>query len=114
MIIYDYASNPVSITLPDKEIEEIFVCVESGDEIVHITFSDGERETYDSSDSRIVPFDDWCYSVTGQMIKKWMDFQPTPGKTASYERKRWFEENYNVIDSELVTEPLQIGGPSNA
>lgn len=113
MIIYDYNNNPVSVQLPDKEIKEIFVEVLSGDEVVSVEFTDGEILKFDSSNRRIMNFDDGCYRVTGHMIKKWMEFQPTPGKTASYERQWWFDDEQDIIDSELVSETLLIGGQNN-
>ena len=93
--VYDYSNKHTSITIPDKEIKEIRVAVQSGDETGTITFQDGEEIDFDASECRCVSFDDGCYIVTGDNIQKWIDFVPPLYKTSSYERMRAFESWIN-------------------
>lgn len=73
--IYDYANEPTEITVPDdKVISEIFVHILSGDETGYIEFTDGTHIDFDASNSRIMGFEDGCYTVTGENIQKWIDF----------------------------------------
>ena len=84
--IYDYDNNVVEVELPNKDIESIFVTIVSGDEIVTFNFVDGTSLTRDSSSSRNMDFYDGNYMVCRNKVKEWIDFKPTHGKTASYER----------------------------
>ena len=54
--IYDYANKPTEIDTGNKEIESILVKVISGDEIVTVTFTDGTKKTYDSSNNRNIDY----------------------------------------------------------
>jgi hypothetical protein len=84
--IYDYANNAVEVKLPNKAIESIFVTIVSGDEIATFNFADGTSLICDSSSSRNMDFYDGNYMVCRSKIKEWIDFKPTHGETASYER----------------------------
>ena len=84
--IYDYANEETEITLPDKEIKQIRVEVITGDEIVTIFFKDGTLSTFDSSDARCMDFYDGSYTVEGEQIKKWIDFETDECSTISYDR----------------------------
>lgn len=91
--IYDYANDAIEIELPDKEIVEIFVSIITGDEIVTFTFEDGTEDSFDSCpNGRIRQFNDGFYFVEGkENIKRWLDFEPSPLRTASYKRKQIFD-----------------------
>ena len=88
--VYDYDSAKKEITLPDKEIVEIFVSVKSGDETGYVKFADGERIWFDASDCRLTGYDDGSYFLEGENIQKWIDFTPSGNRTASYERQEIF------------------------
>lgn len=90
--IYDYANKAVEIKIKDKPIEEIFIEIKSGDEIVTIYYKDGTRDRFDSSNCRITGYDDGAYVVTGENIEKWLNYQPK-GLTFSYNRQRFFDKN---------------------
>lgn len=46
--VYDYENKPVIVELPDKEIEEIFVQIISGDETGVVVFKDGTLVRFDA------------------------------------------------------------------
>ena len=100
--IYDYSNKHVSIIIPDKEIKEIYVNVQSGDETGIITFQDGEKIYFDASERRILSFYDGSYIVTGDNIQKWIDFVPPLDGTFSYERmyevESWIDDEAEVIN----------------
>ena len=88
--VYDYDNVKTEITLPDKEIVEIYVHVLSGDETGCVKFADGERVWFDASDCRMHSYDDGAYFVEGENIQKWIDFIPSEQGTVSYNRMREF------------------------
>lgn len=90
MTIYQFDNKATEIQLPDKEIQEIFIIVLSGDETGTVTFTDGSVLPFDASDSRIMDFIDHGYSVTGGNIEKWLSFGPKDGRTAAYQRAYLF------------------------
>lgn len=92
MTVYDYASTPVEIALPDKEIVEIYISVISGDETGYVEFADRSKIRFDSSNCRMMSFYDGDYCVEGENIQKWLDFKPSGDRTVSYERQEYFEE----------------------
>ena len=100
--VYDYSNKPKVITIPDKEIKEILVKVQTGDETGTITFQDGEEIEFDASDCRLVSIDDGHYAVTGDNIQKWIYFVPPLYTTASYNRlnavRKWLNDETEVID----------------
>ena len=89
--IYDYANKEVFIKIPRKEIKSIFVHVLSGDETGKIIFMDGTSVLFDASKSRAVSFDDGYYVVSGEKIKKWLEYTPNKDSIASYERLNKFD-----------------------
>ena len=89
--IYDYANKEVLIKVPRKEIKSIFVHVLSGDETGKIIFMDGTYALFDASKSRAVSFDDGYYVVSGEKIKKWLEYTPNKDSIASYERLNKFD-----------------------
>lgn len=91
MIIYDFDNEAVKVELPDKPIASISVTVLSGDETGNVVFKDGEIIHFDASNCRLMGFFDGSYSVSGEDIQKWLDFKPTDGRTASYQRQRQFQ-----------------------
>lgn len=90
--IYDYDNKETKITLPDKNIKEIYVHVLSGDETGYVRFEDDSRIDFDASDCRIVGYDDGKYFVTGKDIQKWINFKPPHYGTNSYRRQSLFDE----------------------
>lgn len=89
--IYDYADKTKEITLPDKEIAEIFVSILSGDETGFVKFTNGTKIKFDASDDRITDYYDGMYTIEGEDIKKWIDFKPSSNRTVSYERQDAFD-----------------------
>lgn len=71
--IYDYKSDPKIVDLGEKEILLITVKEVSGDEVLVVRYKDGTRKCFDSSDSRIMSFDDGEYDVTGDNITKFLN-----------------------------------------
>lgn len=92
MKIYDYANRKYEVQLPDKKIKEISVCVITGDETVEVVMEDGEIVCFDSGFDRIADYDDGMYTVEGDRIKEFLNFVPSSGRTASYERMGKFEQ----------------------
>lgn len=89
--IYDYDDKEVQVEVPDKEIKEIFVHVLSGDETGLIEFADGTSIHFDASNCRMMSFDDGCYSVEGEDIEKWLNFEPNKNSFCySYDRQEIF------------------------
>lgn len=89
--IYDYRNDTKEITLPDKEIAEIFVNILSGDETGFVKFMDGTKIKFDASDARFTDYYDGMYTLEGENIKKWIDFKPSGNRTVSYERQGAFD-----------------------
>jgi hypothetical protein len=89
--IYDYANATKEITLPDKDIAEITVIVLSGDETGCIEFTDGTEIKFDASDCRLTDYYDGIYTVEGEDIQKWIDFEPSGNRAVSYERQSIFD-----------------------
>lgn len=86
MTIYDYDDRPVTIQLPDKDIELVLVTILSGDETGHVKFTDKSCVYFDASDARSIDFFDGGYVVTGEdNLAKWFDSVPE-GRMISYER----------------------------
>ena len=104
--VYDYNNKPTYIPIPDKEIKEIYVNVQSGDETGTITFQDGESIHFDASSNRTYSYDDGDYTVTGDNIQKWIDFVPPLYTTASYNRlnavRRWLNDETEYIQNTCV------------
>lgn len=93
MKIYDYKNDIVEVSIPNKKIKEIFIHVLTGDETGFIIFEDGDFLPFDSSNTRLVDFDDGCYSVPENLVDEWMNWQPScDNETYSYERQMWFYE----------------------
>ena len=97
MKIYDYANNEVNVELPDKEINAIYVHVISGDETGIVNFTDGTHIYFDSSDSRMIGYDDGSYTVDGDIINKWLEWRPSDKRTAAYERQDWVGRKRNDL-----------------
>lgn len=88
--IYDYKNAKKEITIPDKEIAEIFVIVVSGDETGYVKFADGEQISFDASDTRVEDYYDGCYCVKDENIQEWINFTPSGNRAFSYERQDYF------------------------
>ena len=88
--IYDYANNAVKIELSDNKIICINVVVVSGDEVISVVFEDGTVRYFDASNSRCINFCDGFYTVSGDNIQKWLNFDPTGIDTVSYKRHSMF------------------------
>lgn len=88
--IYDWDNKATVVSLPNKEIREIFVHVLSGDETGFVEFVDGEKIYFDASSCRLFGFEDGCYTVNGENVKKWIEYKPSSVRTASYERQGMF------------------------
>jgi hypothetical protein len=92
--IYDFADKTADFTIPDdKTISEIDVTVLSGDETGRITFTDGTYINFDASNCRLHDFYDGSYTVKGDNIQKWIDFDADCcSGTISYARQDEFED----------------------
>ena len=71
--IYDYKGDSKIVDLGEKEILLITVKEVSGDEVLVVRYKDGTRKVFDSSNSRIMSFDDGEYDVTGDNITKFLN-----------------------------------------
>lgn len=89
--IYDYKNDTKEITLPDKKIVEISITILSGDETGFVKFIDGTKIKFDASDYRCASYYDGTYTLEGENIKKWINFEPSGNRTASYERRAIFD-----------------------
>ena len=76
--IMDYDNNVVDtgLELDLDKILRIDIEVLSGDEVATVTFTDGKKKTYDSSDCRIMDFYDGEYTIYSKseginIIDKW-------------------------------------------
>jgi hypothetical protein len=94
--IYDYANNTKEITLPDKDISEITVIILSGDETGCIEFTDGTKIEFDASDHRLIDYYDGMYTIEGENIEKWINFESSGNRTVSYER----QVNFDIEDED--------------
>ena len=87
--IYNFINLATEIDTGDKEIDFIRVEVISGDELVHIFYSDGTRDHY-KSDTAFIAFYDGGYEVPKERIQEWIDLAKTK-KTISYYRLEVFD-----------------------
>lgn len=90
--IYNYDNVSTSVDTGDKEIEYITVEVITGDEVIHIHFTDGTRSHY-KSDVALVDFYDGDYVVPKERIQEWIDLEKVTNKTISYYRLEVFEKD---------------------
>ena len=63
--LLDYRNRPKEITI--KDFEKAIMCIfeiKSGDGVLTVIYNDNHKERFDSSDCRIIGFDDglWCIS----------------------------------------------------
>ena len=104
--VYDYNNKQKILNMPDKEIKEIYVNVQSGDETGRITFQDGESIYFDASSNRNYSYDDGDYTVTGDNIQKWINFVPPLYTTASYNRlnavRKWLTDETEYLQKTCV------------
>lgn len=71
--IFDYKGDSKIVDLGEKEILLITVKEVSGDEVLVVRYKDGTRKCFDSSDSRIMSFDDGEYDIIGDNITKFLN-----------------------------------------
>lgn len=70
--IYDYNGDPTVVELKDSPILLMTMKEVSGDEILVVRYKDGTRQVFDSSDCRIMSFDDGEYDIIGEDIEKFL------------------------------------------
>ena len=63
--IFDYKGASKVVDLGEKEILLITVKEITGDEVLVVRYKDGTRKEFDSSDSRLMHFDDGEYDIFG-------------------------------------------------
>ena len=71
--IFDYKGDSKIVDLGEKEILLITVKEVSGDDVLVVRYKDGTRKCFDSSDSRILSFDDGEYDISGDNIIKFLN-----------------------------------------
>lgn len=71
--IFDYKDDSKIVDLGEKEILLITVKEVSGDDVLVVRYKDGTRKCFDSSDSRILSFDDGEYDIIGDNITKFLN-----------------------------------------
>lgn len=82
--IYDYQNKPTRIDTGNREIEYIDVWVISGDEVVEINFGNGTWRR-DSSEGRLIDFNDAHYRVTKENLEDWIN-KASEGGNIAYRR----------------------------
>lgn len=95
--VYNYANIPSLVCISNKNVEDISriaVLLLSGDEIVCVCFKDGTELSYDSADltgdGRNMGYYDGEYSLGGNAIPKWLNWEPHNERTHSYSRQSDF------------------------
>ena len=112
--IYDWNNKATCYGLPNKEILALHVMVISGDEWVEVIFADGSKEEFIANlNNRLADCYDDSYSVMGfNCIEEWLNFKPTEGCIASYERAKTFKGRVVKPDGTItVTEDMCCGQP---
>ena len=61
--IFDYDDQPKVIDLGDKPIFHMHIHIWSGDEVLTVIYEDKTRKCFDSSDSRMMSFNDGDYDI---------------------------------------------------
>ncbi len=56
--IYDYAGKAKSVSFDVEHLEIAIMRIISGDEVLELLYPNGVEEVFDSSDSRLLSFDD--------------------------------------------------------
>lgn len=97
--IYNFMNEATEVETEDKEIKFIMVSVISGDEFIHIHYTDGTKSHY-KSDVALVDYYDGGYVVSKEDIQKWIDLEKTAQGTISYYRLEVFEKEEDEEDDE--------------
>ena len=72
--LLDYHGRRKAFDIPEKEeIHAAFIQIYSGDETLNVITRDGNTSFYDSSDSRMIDYDDGMYIVYGPGVDKFAD-----------------------------------------
>lgn len=92
MKIYGYNNRAKEIELPDdRQVCFINVVVLSGDETGVVYFTNGDKIEFDACNSRCISLYDGCYSVVGDDIQRWLNWEPEAIYTMySYNRQADF------------------------
>ena len=103
--VYDYANTTKEYNL-DCKIEDILVIsvsIISGDETGMIILKDGDILEFDACEGhRYVGYDDGGYTLRGEQIKKWLDYNPEEdeGGTISYNRQMFVYRGFEYAPEE--------------
>lgn len=67
--LFDYKDTPMEITIKDFEnVKEFVFEILSGDGILKVIYNDNHRETFDSSDCRLMNFNDGLWVISPKDI----------------------------------------------
>lgn len=89
--IYNFMNKAIEVDTGDKEIKYIMVSVISGDEFIHIHYTDGTISSY-KSDFALIDYYDGGYVVPKDDIQKWIDLEKVTDRTISYYRLEEFDK----------------------
>ena len=95
IIAYEYDNTAVTFEIPDnKKIKYISVTILSGDEVVYVYFTDGDRVKFDSSRTRFIADYDGSYRVPTERVNEWLNWKPSGHRMwYSYERQDDFTDD---------------------
>lgn len=102
--IYNYA-NKRKLIQTGKDIENVWVEIYSGDEIVRCKYSDGTEENFDAAkvfgEPRFISYFDGDYYVENRLVE-WAAFNKTPRnyEALSYKRQKEFWNDGNDEEEE--------------
>lgn len=91
--IYNYDNEPTEVDTKDKEIKLIRVEVVSGNELIHIVYSDRTTEHYKSFTPFIISYDGG-YKVSKERIQEWIDLEKDTNEKIAYHRLGIFKKGW--------------------
>lgn len=110
--IYNYNNEEgiVTIDLPtgniDNDIESIDVSIESGDEVIDVNMTDGTSQHFDSArlcdNPRITSYFDGMYTVSGELLYDWLDWEKLPGKAIHSSTNSYYRQNLMYDAAERI------------
>lgn len=85
IVLRDYTDDRKEFIIPDFEnVESIEITILSGDEIADITYKDGKEISFDSSDDRIIAYNDDYYELPLEFIDEFSNFEGSSYRCSDY------------------------------
>lgn len=76
IVLRDYADSRKEFIIEDFEnVETIFIQILSGDEVATISYKNGNEICFDSSNERLMDFNDGCYHLPLRLIDEFSNFE---------------------------------------